>query len=164
MKTCSRLISMTAVLVTALCLFTTSAWSAEGNTPESAVKGFAKAYFMLDESMADFMSEDALVNENDVNLVELYIRLKEDEAKNRGYKKSYLHMHPILMKTEVVEMGEEEAVVTLNTTALRSINPLYRIVGWVFGLIKEHEFETTYTLVKEDGVWKVGPGALDAMI
>ena len=163
MNTYPRLISLTAALVSALCIFASSAW-AEGNTPESAVKGFAKAYFMLDESMADFLSEEALVNENDVNMVELYLRLKEDEARNRGYKMSYLKMQPLLMKTEVVESDDSQATVTLRTTAIRSINPLYRAVGYIFSLIREHDFETTYTLVKEEGAWKVGPGALGPMI
>ena len=61
-------------------------------------------------------------------------------------------------------MGDESARVRLNTTALRNINPLYRIVGYLFNLVEEHEFEATYTLVKEDGEWKVGPGALNPMI
>lgn len=163
MNKCSRLISLMVVLVAGLCFHTSSAL-AEGNTPESAAKGFAKAYYMLDASMAEYLSADAKINENDVDMVELFLRLKDEDARNRGYKTSYLQMQPILIKAEVVEKGEDTAVVQVNTTALRSINPLYRAVGWIFGLIEEHEFETTYTLVKEDGLWKVGPGALNLMI
>ncbi|MCG8637939.1 MAG: hypothetical protein MI863_29205 [Desulfobacterales bacterium] len=157
-----RLVSLTAALVISLFLSASPAW-AEGSTPESVVKKFAKAYYMLDESMADYLSQDALVNENDVAMVELFLRLKEENARNRGYKMSYLQMHPILLKTTVLEQTEESAAVRLNTTALRSINPLYRIVGYLFGLVREHEFETTLSLVKEDGVWKVGPGALNPL-
>ncbi|MDD9303378.1 MAG: hypothetical protein HUK40_13975 [Desulfobacter sp.] len=156
-------IFLLAVLSLGLCLTASAAW-AQGNTPESAVKGFAKAYYMLDASMADFLSVDARVNENDVDMVGLYLRVKEQNAKNRGYQMSYLKMHPILMKTQVLEITEDKAVVKLQTTALRSINPLYRIVGYIFGLIQEHEFETTYTLVKEEGAWKLGPGAFNVMI
>ncbi len=157
-----RLVSLIAALVIGLCLSASSAW-AEGTTPESVVKNFAKAYYMLDESMADYLSSDALVNENDVDMVELFLRIKEENAKNRGYKMSYLQMHPILLKTEVLEQTEDTATIRLNTTALRSINPLFRIVGYIFCLIQEHEFETTLSLVKEEGVWKVGPGALNPM-
>jgi len=154
-----RLTSLLAALVIGICLTASSAW-AEGTGPESVAKKFTKAYFMLNSSMADTMSADALTNEDDVDLVDLYLRVREDEARNRGYKMIYLQMFPILMKTEVVDMNEETAVVKVQTTALRSINPLYRSVGYIFCLIKEHDFNTTLTLVKEEGEWKVGPGAL----
>ncbi|MEH0018105.1 MAG: hypothetical protein V6Z89_00560 [Desulfobacter sp.] len=154
--------SLVAALVIGLCLHASSAM-AEGSTPESVVKSFAKAYYMLDDTMADYMSEEARVNENDVDMVDLFLRLKEDEARKRGYDVTYLRMHPILMKTTVVEMNEDTAVVNLNTTALRNINPLYRITGYIFGLMKEHEFNATLSLVKEDGMWKVSPGALDPL-
>ncbi len=157
-----RLVSLIAALVIGLCLSASSAW-AEGTTPESVAKNFTKAYYMLDESMADYLSADALVNENDVDMVELFLRLKEENARNRGYKMSYLQMHPILLKTEVLEQTEDSATIRLDTTALRSINPLFRIVGYIFGLIQEHEFETTLSLVNEEGVWKVGPGALNPL-
>lgn len=159
----NRLSSLLAALVIGLCFCTASAW-AEGTTPETAAKKFAKSYYMLDADMAAYMSEEALTNENDVNLVDLYLRLKEDEARNRGYKMSYLQMFPILMKANVVSEDEEKAVVEIQTTALRSINPLYRAVGYIFCLIEEHEFDTTLTMVKEDGEWKVGPGALGVNI
>lgn len=161
MNTLPRLTSLLAVLV--LLISASPAW-AEGSGPDAVAKKFVKAYYMLDDSMADYLSADALTNENDVDMVDLYLRLRDDEARRRGYKMSYLQLYPILIKATVVEADDETAVVSLNTTALRSINPLYRSVGYIFCLIKEHEFDTTLTLVKEDGQWKVGPGALGPAI
>jgi hypothetical protein len=59
-------------------------------------------------------------------------------------------------------MSEDDSAATIALTAvlIRSINPLYRMVGYVFGLLEEHEVQTTVTVVKENGIWKVGPGAL----
>lgn len=158
MKKRSRLIFLLTALITGLCIHASSALAEEGQTPESVVKAFAGAYFMLDETMADYMSQDALYNVNDVNRVDMYFRVKKQEAAARGYDFSYLQMRPILMKTRVMSEDEDTAVIAFRAVMIRSINPLYRIVGYVFGLLEEHEFETTVTAVKEDGTWKVGPG------
>ncbi|HCY85632.1 MAG TPA: hypothetical protein DHV36_10905 [Desulfobacteraceae bacterium] len=159
----SRLISLLAALIICLSFSATTALAEGGNTPESAAKGFTKAYYTLDASIEDYLSSDALTNENDVDMVELFFSKKEAEARSRGYEMSYLKMHPLLIKTEVLEQTEDTATVRVNTSALRSINPVFRMVGWIFGLIKEHNFETTLPLVKEDGMWKVGPGVLVPM-
>lgn len=162
MKKTPRPVLLTAALVTVLCFHAASAL-AEGSSPESVVKRFAKAYYMLDRTMAQDLSEAARVNEDDADRVGLFLQLKEDEARNRGYKVTYLRMHPILMKTSVVEMDEDTAVVRLKTIALRSINPLYRIVGYIFGMMQEHEFNTTLSLVREEGGWKVNPDTLNPL-
>ncbi|HKL00705.1 MAG TPA: hypothetical protein VJ943_10635 [Desulfotignum sp.] len=158
MKNRSRLLPLLIALLMGLCIHASSALAEEGHTPESVVKAFAGAYFMLDETMVDYMSRDALFNENDVNRVDLYFRVKAQEAASRGLDIDYLKMRPILMKTQVVSEEEDTAVIAFRAVMIRSINPLYRIVGYVFGLIEEHEFETTVTAVKEEGTWKVGPG------
>jgi hypothetical protein len=163
MKKSARLISLMAALLIGLVFHASSAW-AEGNSPAQVVKDFTKAYFMLEPSMADFLSEDALFNENDVNMVDLYLRLQENDAYSRGYQTSYLQMQPILLKTTVLSMDDASAQIQINATTIRSINPLYRIVGYVFCLLEEHAFEDTIFLVKEDGAWKIAPGAFDLPI
>ncbi len=73
-------------------------------------------------------------------------------------------MKPILMKTTVLSMDDSSAQIQINATNIRSINPLYRIVGYIFCLLEEHEVQDTLTLVKEEGVWKIGQGAFDLPI
>ncbi|HKK00306.1 MAG TPA: hypothetical protein VJ959_15405 [Desulfotignum sp.] len=159
MKNRFRLISLLAALLTGLCIHTSSVLAEDGSSPESVVKAFAGEYFMLDETMSVYMSEKALYNENDVNRVDMYLRVKKQEAASRGLALSYLKMRPILMKTHVLSKDEDTAVIGFKAVMVRSINPLYRIVGYVFGLIEEHEFQTTVTVVRENGLWKVGlPG------
>jgi hypothetical protein len=161
MKIRSRLIAAAAVLLAAVFIHASSALAEETSTPEGAVKAFAQQYFMLDSAMADYLTRDALFNEHDVNLVDLYFYKKEQEARDRGYDIDYLKMRPILMKTQVVSEDDSAATIALTAVLIRSINPLYRMVGYVFGLLEEHEVRTTVTVVKENGIWKVGPGALD---
>ncbi len=163
MKKSPKLILLVAALLIGLC-FSASAAFAEGDVPTQVVKDFTKAYYMLDPVMADFLSKDARINKNDVDMVELYLRLQATDAYNRGYKTSYLQMKPILMKTTVLSMDDSSAQIQINATNIRSINPLYRIVGFVFGMLEKHEVQDTLTLVKKDGVWKIGPGAFDLPI
>ena len=163
MKKSPKLILLVAALLIGLCFHASAVW-AEGSSPAQVVKDFTKAYYMLDPSMADFLSKDALMNENEVDMVELYLRLQDTDAYNRGYKTSYLQMKPILMKTTVLSMDDSAAQIQINTTNIRSINPLYRIVGYVFCLLEEHKVQDTLSLVKEEGVWKIGPGAFDLPI
>lgn len=158
MKTCFRSISLLIVVFMALGFYASLVQAKTVDSPEEVVKAFTHKFFMLDEDMSNFLSREALYNENDVNRVSMYFRLQEQDAAQRGLEMDYLKMRPLLMKTRVVEQDEDTAVIELSVVMIRSINPLYRIVGYIFGLIKEHEFETTVTAVKEDGTWKVGPG------
>ncbi|MBG0780581.1 hypothetical protein [Desulfotignum balticum] len=158
MKRCFRSISLLVFLIMALGLYAPMVQAETADSPEEVVKTFTHKFFMLDEDMADYLSREALYNENDVNRVAMYFRLQEQDAARRGLEMDYLKMRPLLIKTRVVEQDEDTAVIELSAVMVRSINPLYRIVGYVFGLIEEHEFETTVTAVKEDGTWKVGPG------
>ena len=160
MKQTSRVFFLIAVLVTGLCFHVSSA-QASANTPESVAKNFANAYFMLDESMADYLSEDALVNEDDFNMVELFLLTKSEEARKMGYSLDFCKMKPLLMKTQVLSEDEESATVSVQAEIIRSINPLYRIVGYLFCLLKPQEVQYEITLVMEEGLWKVGPEAFD---
>jgi hypothetical protein len=163
MKKSFKLISLVSALLVGLSLYASSVW-AETNSPTQVVKDFTKAYYMLDPSMADFLSKDALINENDVNMVEVYLRLQETDAYNRGYKTSYLQMKPILLKTTVLNMDDASAQIQINATNIRSINPLFRIVGYIFCLLEEHDVQDTLNLIKEDGAWKIAPGAFNMPI
>lgn len=147
-----------AALVAGLCFHGTSAW-AEGGAPGTVVKNFARAYFMLDASMADYLSESARMDENEADTVTLYLEEKAAEARDRGYAISYLQMRPVAMKTTVLNMDDSSAEIQFEAINLRSINPLFRMVGFVFGLLEEHPVRGIITLVKEDGGWKIGPGA-----
>lgn len=161
-----RLYFIVAALLISLCIHASAVWAEEEGAapPAKVVKDFAAAYFKLDASMAEYLSKSARINENGVDMVELYLSIKDVEARDRGYKTSYLKMHPILMKTHVLNMDDSSAQIQFHATTLRNINPLFRIVGYIFGLIEEHEVQDTITVVLENGEWKVGPGALGLAI
>lgn len=163
MKKSRRLISIAAALVLGLCIHASSAW-AEGGAPEKVIKDFTRAYFMLNPSMAAYLSEDAKTDENEADTVERYLDTKAAEARDRGYQLSYLQMRPVVMRTHVLNMDDASAEVQVEVVTLRSINPVFRIVGFVFGLLDEYEIQDTITVVKQDGEWKIGPGAFELPI
>jgi hypothetical protein len=156
MKKTSRLFFMFAVLVMGLC-FHASFAQAGANTPESVAKNFAKAYFMMDPSMADYLSEDALFNEDSFNTVELFLLNRAEEAGKTGYSLDFYKMKTLLMKTKILSEDETSATVELQAVIIRSINPLYRIVGYLFGLLETQEVRSEIRLVKEDETWKIEP-------
>lgn len=137
------------------------ATAGDSKSPEQVVKKFSQAYFMLDKSMAEYLSKEARFNENEMDMVDLYLNIKAVDARNQGYKIDYFKMQPIQTKTTIIEQGDSSAIVKLEVQTIRSINPLFRAVGFIFGLLDEHEKNDIITVVKEDGEWKIGPGAFD---
>jgi len=163
MKKKFRLITIFFVLSVFLCINPSSILAGDGAT-EKVVKDFAKAYFMLDHSMVEHLSEEAVINKDGVNLVNLYINKKTIEAQNQGYKLSFLQKKPVKMKTRVLNEKGSSAQILFNSTTIRSINPLYRIIGSTLGVIEEYKVQDIITVVKENGKWKIAPGAFDMPI
>ena len=162
MKNISRLFLIFAILATALC-FQTSFAQASSNTPESVAKDFASAYLMLDKSMADYLSEEAQANDYDLDVIECFLSAKAEKAAKQGYSLNFYKMKPLLMKTTVLSEDESSATVSLQAEIIRSINPLYRIVGYVFGLLHTEEVQYEISLLMEEGLWKIAPDVLDSL-
>ncbi len=163
MKTNFKLISTMVVLSIFLCLNAPCAW-AKDDAPIQVVKGFAKTYFMLDDSMADYLSKKTSINEKRKIIVFLFLEKKAVEAFNNGYKISFLQKFAFNIETTVLEMNDSSAKIQFNATTIRNVNPLYRIFGSFFGLLEKYKVQETLTVVKEDGEWKIGPGAFDMPI
>jgi len=160
MKKEFRLIFVFVALSVFLCINPSSILAGDG-AAEKVVKDFASAYFMLDQSMAEHLNEEALINEDGVNLVDLYIYKKTIEAQSQGYKLSFLQKKPFKMETRVLKEKGSSAQILFNATTIRSVNPLYRILGCVFGMLEEYKVQDVITVVKENGEWKIAPGAFD---
>jgi len=138
--------------------------SAENGSPVKIVENFAKAYFMLDNSMAEHLSKDALVNSQSVNMVDLYLEKKSMEADNCGYKITFLQKKATNMKIKVLNMGDSRATIEFDAITIRSLNPVYRVIGSVLGLVEKYKVHDIITVIKENGEWKIGPGAFEMPI
>jgi hypothetical protein len=72
-----------------------------------------------------------------------------------GFSPSYMRNQLSHISTEIQMTDENQVKVKITGERLRSINPVYAIVGKLFFLIESHKVDKTLTLVKEDGNWKV---------
>ena len=101
-------------------------------------------------SGVEFAGEHAHV----VQAIEARIR-RADRARELGFSKNYMRNQLSHISTEIQVIDENKATVKITGERLRSINPVFALVGKLFFLIESHEVDETLTLVKEDDQWKV---------
>lgn len=128
---------------------------AKVDSPVETAVDFAKAYFMLDgDSMSQLLCRE-IVEDEEVDPVGDYLNSVADEARSMGFSTSYMRNQLSHISTEIQMTDEKQAKVKITGERLRSINPVFAIVGKLFFLIESHEVDETLTLVKEDNEWKV---------
>jgi hypothetical protein len=125
------------------------------NSPAKTAVEFTKAYFMLDgtsmtENLCSEISED---KESDI--VGGYLFSTAEQARAMGFSQGYMKNQLTGVHTETHMTDETSAKVRITGERLRSINPVFALVGRLFFLIETHKFDETLTLVKEDGEWRV---------
>ena len=158
-----KLISVALTLFVLVSINSTFALAGE-DSPEKVVRNFTDAYFMLDQSMADYLSKDCLLNEDGKNVVDLYLENKAREAKTHGYQLSFLQMKPVAIQIKVLSQKESSAKILCTADIVRSINPFYRIMGSIFGLLNKYKAQGFITVVKENENWRIDPGSFDLPI
>lgn len=125
------------------------------DSPVEAAVDFTRAYFMLDgDSMSELLCREIVENE-DVDLVDDYLNSVAVRARLMGFSKNYMRNQLSHVSTETEISDGNKARVTITGERLRSINPVFALIGRLFFLIESHEFHETLTLVKEDDKWKV---------
>ena len=129
--------------------------SGKVNNPAEVAIEFTKAYFMLDgtsmsENLCSEISEDA-----GADIVGGYLFHTAEQARAMGFSPGYMKNQLSGVHTETHMMDETNAKVRITGKRLRSINPVFALVGRLFFLIETHKFDETLTLVKEDGDWRV---------
>ena len=125
------------------------------DNPADAAVDFAKAYFGLDgPSMSRHLCSE-MVEDEELNIVNTYLNSVADRAKLLGFPKNYMRNQLSHVSTELQMTAENKAEVRITGERLRSINPVFALIGKLFFLIETHEVDETLSLVKEDGRWKV---------
>ena len=127
----------------------------KADSPAGAAVDFAKAYFMLDgASMSELFCRE-IVEDEELDIVDAYLNSVAVQARSMGFSQSYMRNQLWHISTEVQMTDENKAKVKITGERLRSINPVFAIVGKLFFLIESHKIDETLTLVKEEGKWKV---------
>lgn len=123
-------------------------------TPNDAVISFSKAYFMLDPSMVNWLCEERQTV-GDIDVVAYYLDTVAREARERGYRRDYMKNRLYHIRT--VKLREDDKSAEVRLTGLRrfAMNPLYDLVGQIFGFTKSHSVEAVLHVVKEGNRWKV---------
>jgi len=125
------------------------------SSPAQAAVEFTKAYFMLDgssmtENLCGEISED-----EGADIVDGYLFHTAEQARAMGFAPGYMKNQLAGVHTETDVIDETNAKVRITGERLRSINPVFALVGRLFFLIETHKIDETLTLVKEDGKWRV---------
>ena len=127
----------------------------KADSPVGAAVDFTKAYFMLDgDSMSELLCRE-VVEDEEVDIVDAYLNSVAVQARSMGFSKSYMRNQVSHVSTEVEMTDENKAEVKITGERLRSINPVFALVGKLFFLIETHKIDETLTLIKEDDNWKV---------
>ena len=130
------------------------------DTPGRAVAEFSKAYFMLNSTMADRLCADRKTV-GGMDTVDHFLYLVSKKAGEKGFKREFLKNRLYDIKTTTLRVDDTSAEVRLKGKKRFAMNPLYALVGQIFGFTKSHEVDQTISLVKEDGSWKVCDGLFD---
>jgi hypothetical protein len=125
------------------------------DSPAEAAVEFTKAYFRLDgNSMAEWLCSEFSEDE-EADFIGGYLHHSAEKARTMGFSPGYMKNQLSHVKTEIKMTDENNAKVRITGERLRSINPVYAIIGKLFSLIETHKVDETLSLVKEDGKWRV---------
>lgn len=150
----NKILTIVVVIMAGIALQALFAWADCKETPYRAAVEFSKAYFKLDNSMADRLCEEQqLVDEVDV--VEQYIDKAILDVKERGFGENFAKSKLYSVETHTTYQGYDKAVVTMHGKRRVAINPVYPIISKIFSLGETYTVEAEINLIKEDGKWKV---------
>ena len=127
----------------------------EVDNPAEAAVDFTKAYYMLDGAAMSKLLCNELAEDEEADVVGTYLNSVAVKARSMGFSQNYMRNQLSHIETEIQMADENSATVRITGERLRSINPVYAIVGRLFFLIESHKVDKTLNLVKEDGRWKV---------
>jgi len=150
----NKFLTMALVIVIGAVLQGILAWADCKETPYRAVVEFSKAYFKLDDSMADRLcAESKMVD--DVDVVEQYIEQAVEDAESRGFGKNFAKSKLYNIETHTTFKGDDQALVRITGKRRTAINPVYPIISKLFDLGKTYKVEAEINVIKEEGKWKV---------
>jgi hypothetical protein len=155
MLTVKNMIIFGSVIVIAVVLQVILILVGKVDSPAEAAVDFTKAYFMLDgASMSERLCAE-IAEDKEADIVDEYLNRVADQARSMGFSQSYMRNQLSRVHTEIQMADEKSARVRITGKRLRSINPVFAIIGKLFSLIESHQVDVTLTLVKEDDQWKV---------
>ena len=123
-------------------------------TLQGSVLEFAQAYYNADPAMAERLCSD-LADDEEMDAVGDYIAGVMDEARDRGFKPSFMKNQLFHIEMETLERSATEAKVHFSANSITAINPIFALVSKIFFLGEVRQVDTIVPVVNEGGKWKV---------
>ncbi|UCF92337.1 MAG: hypothetical protein JSW39_29405 [Desulfobacterales bacterium] len=150
----SQFLKIASVIILGVLVQAVLIFADKVDAPDKAAREFTKAYFMLDRSMAERLCR-ALTADQEVDVVEDYLRRVADDARASGFKVNYMRTYFAHLESETYMNNEAVAEVRITGARRRCINPIYATVARLFFIGETYPVDETLTVVKENGYWKV---------
>ena len=150
----SKLMIFASVVIVAFLLQIVLIISDHHESPGKAAVEFSKAYFKLNEAMAERLCSE-ITEDGESEVVNDYLNRVADSARADGFDVSWMRMSLSHIELETQMVDDNTAQVQITGNRRRSANPLYGLVAKIFFLGETHKVQETLTLVKEDDRWKV---------
>ncbi len=150
----SKSAGIVLVLVCGFILQALLVFADKRDTPNKAVVEFSKAYFLLDESMAERICKERLTSD-EMDIVDQYIYSAGQKAKARGFEINFMKNELYHIETEIISQSDTDAEVRITGKRRVAINPVYPIVAKAFDIGAVNDVDATIHAKMEDGKWKV---------
>jgi hypothetical protein len=150
----SKILVFIPILVLAVCLQVIFSVADRRDTATGAAIEFAKAYFLLDESMSKRLCGDLSADGEKDWARDLILRTS-DEAKLRGFDPGMLRYTLEHIHSQTIRQDAGSAEIHLTAVKRVCINPVFAWVAKLFRLGETQPVSAMLELVKEDGKWKV---------
>jgi len=135
------------IIVIAFFLQVLFVYADTNDTPNKAVAEFAKAYFGLDDSMANRLCQESLIVDG-VNVVDKYIDSATTKAKAEGFRPFFVKNFLYHVQTNTLSKDDSKAKIKLTCEIKHPLRAF-------FTKESSKEIDETIDLIKEDGKWKV---------
>ena len=150
----TKFLAFASVVIIALILQVALIIADNNESPAQTAICFTKAYFKLDKSMGQYLCNE-LVEDAEADVVDDYLHQVTEEAKAMGFKQNYMKTALAYVETQTAMQDENTAIVRIKAERRRYLNPIFGAVANIFFLTETYEVDKTYTVVNEDGQWKV---------
>jgi len=118
-------------------------------SPNEIVVSFCKAYYQLDDSARDYVSNQCHV-QNDIDLIDQYFYTQKQKANECGYRDKFLVNYLTKIHTEILDKTHNSAVVKIKAKRLA-------IIPWL-RTRKTYDVDHTFTLSKKKNQWLISDG------
>ena len=135
------------IIVIAFFLQVIFVYAENRSTPNKTVVEFAKAYFGVDDSMADMLCQESLIVDG-VNVVDKYIDSVTQKARSEGFGVFYSKNFLYHAQTNTISRNNNSAKIKFTCEIKHPLRSFFT---------KEacQEINETIDLIKEDGKWKI---------